>query len=154
MLITRKETPKIFLKQQMSAPKPIIYPLPEEYLFFFRFFAIHPDPVLHRPALQTASFRHGSDSGGGGGELTCGGRGALGNLVAGRLLPEDGLGSVLLLGLRGLGEFGSGQALLLQDLLLLPPEVLLLNDLPSRFLLLLPPLVFVRLPPWETLWYH
>lgn len=74
-------------------------------------------------------------------------------LATGRqLLPQVGLGSVFLLGLGGLGELG--QALLLQYLLLLPQEVLLLDQLPSRLLLLLPPLVFLHLPPWETLSYR
>ena len=85
-----------------------------------------------------------------GGALTHGGRA----LVAGRLLPEDGLGPGLLLGLGGLGEFGElgpGQALLLEELLLLASQVLLLDQLPPRLLLLLLPLVLVRLPPGETL---
>lgn len=70
------------------------------------------------------------------------GRGALRTRVAARLLPVDRLGPRL----PGPG-LGLAQALLLQDLLLLPPQVLLLDQLPPRLLLLLADSVFLCFTP-------
>lgn len=74
--------------------------------------------------------------------------------VAGGLLSaERRLGSVSLvtgflrLGLGGLGLGWGAKALLLYQLLLLPPQVLLLDEFPTGLLLLLPHPVLLRLPP-------
>lgn len=84
----------------------------------------------------------GGAAGGGGGRALLTGGGALGSQVAAWLLPVDGLGPRL----PGPG-LGLAQALLLQDLLLLPPQVLLLDQLPPRLLLLLADPVFLRFTP-------
>ena len=72
------------------------------------------------------------------------GGGALRSQVVAWLLPVDGLGPRL----PGPG-LGFAQALLLQDLLLLPPQVLLLDQLPPRLLLLLADPVFLCFTPAE-----
>lgn len=69
---------------------------------------------------------------------------ALGVVLAGRLLPEDGLGPVFLL---GFGGFGLDEALLLEHLLLLPPQILLLDQLPPRLFLFFAQAVFFGFPP-------
>lgn len=86
--------------------------------------------------------------------LTCGRRALGGEGVARDLLSaERRLGSVSLvteflgLGLSSLGFGGAAQALFLHQLLLLPPQVLLLDELPTGLLLLLPHPVLLRLPP-------
>lgn len=84
----------------------------------------------------------GGAAGSGGGRALLTGGGALGSQVAAWLLPVDGLGPRL----PGPG-LGLAQALLLQDLLLLPPQVLLLDQLPPRLLLLLADPVFLRFTP-------
>lgn len=76
--------------------------------------------------------------------LTCGR--ALGEVITGGFLSEDRLGSVLLF---GFGGFRLDEALLLEHFLLLPPQILLLYQLPSCFLLLLTQALLFGLPSNE-----
>lgn len=73
--------------------------------------------------------------------LTCGR--ALGEAFDGGFLSEDGLVFVFLL---GSGGFGFDQALLLKYLLLLPPQILLFDELPPRLLLLFTQTVLLGFP--------
>lgn len=74
-------------------------------------------------------------------DLTCGR--ALGEIIAGGFLSEDRLGSVFLLRLWG---FGLDEALFLKHLLLLPPQILLLYQLPPCLLLFFTQAVLLSLP--------
>lgn len=65
-------------------------------------------------------------------------------VLAGGFLSEGRLGSVFLL---GFGGFGLDEALLLKHLLLLPPQILLLDQLPPCLLLFFAQAVLFSFPP-------